>query len=64
MRVLPVAVKDGTDVKVIVQKNVAGVVRGEVRLQIPAGWRSEPASAALEMKSSERRASLTFHVVP
>jgi hypothetical protein len=37
MRVLPVAVKDGTDVKVIVQKNVAGVVRGEVRLQIPAG---------------------------
>jgi hypothetical protein len=64
MRVLPVAVKDGTDVKVIVQKNVPGAVHGTVRLQIPSGWRSEPASAALDLKPADQRASLSFHLVP
>lgn len=64
MRVLPVAVKDGTDITVSVQKNVASAVDATVRLQLPAGWRSEPASAPLNIAADQRRGTVSFHVIP
>jgi hypothetical protein len=64
MQVLPVAVKDGTDIRVSVQKNVGTAVRATVRLQLPEGWRSKPESAPLSMAAGQRRSSVSFHVIP
>ncbi len=41
-------------VKVAVSSNLAGIAQGKLRVEVPAGWRSEPASAALKFRGAAR----------
>ncbi len=50
------------DATVTLQKNIAGSVHAAVRLQLPAGWRSEPAGASVNV--AEHHASVQFRVRP
>jgi LmbE family N-acetylglucosaminyl deacetylase len=47
-----------------VRSNVKGPARGTVKLQLPAGWRSEPASAAFSTAQDGDQQRLPFRIFP
>ncbi len=49
-------------VKVAVASNLAGAAQGKLRLEVPAGWRSEPASAALKFQRNGEKQEAEFKV--
>ncbi|QOY91324.1 PIG-L family deacetylase [Paludibaculum fermentans] len=51
-------------VKVTVHSNVKGPAKGVVRLELPAGWKSEPAVGAFQTAAEGQDQSLTFLVTP
>ncbi|MBN9662011.1 MAG: PIG-L family deacetylase [Acidobacteria bacterium] len=51
-------------VKVTVHSNVKGPAKGTVRLELPAGWKSEPAIGAFETAAEGQDQSLAFEVTP
>ena len=51
-------------VKVGVTANLARDVRGALRLELPAGWRSEPAQAAVDFKQRGEKQDFDFKVFP
>ena len=50
------------DVRVI--NHTAGAARADVTLQVPEGWRAEPASAAVKFSRTDEQASAAFTLVP
>jgi LmbE family N-acetylglucosaminyl deacetylase len=50
-------------VQVSVQANVADS-KGELRLEVPAGWKAEPASESFEIAASGEQRVVTFEVTP
>jgi LmbE family N-acetylglucosaminyl deacetylase len=57
----------GDDKSKTVQVRVAastGAVRGDLRLEMPKGWRIEPASVPVEMKAAEAESFATFTIHP
>lgn len=52
------------NVAVLVHSNVKGPAQGAVRLELPSGWRSNPASAAFSTARDGEDESLTFQVIP
>jgi len=63
---VPVAVfPDGTPrkVQVSVQANVPNA-QGELRLDLPAGWKAEPASMPFHVERSGETSEMTFEVTP
>ncbi len=52
------------EVKVKVKSATAGNLSGNLKLQLPAGWRSEPASIPFELKSKDEEATKVFSVFP
>lgn len=51
-------------VTVLVHSNVKGPAQGAVRLALPSGWRSNPASAGFSTARDGEDESLTFQVIP
>ncbi len=62
----PVAVFPDTaarKVQVSVQANVADA-KGDLRLEVPAGWKAEPGSESFEIAASGEQRVMTFEVTP
>ena len=51
-------------VTAVVHSNVKGPAKGVVRLELPAGWKSDPASAAFATAADGEDQSATFQVTP
>jgi len=51
-------------VTAVVHSNVKGPAKGTVRLQLPPGWNSQPASAPFETLDDGQDQSVTFTVTP
>jgi LmbE family N-acetylglucosaminyl deacetylase len=51
-------------VKAVVHSNVKGPANGTVRLDLPAGWKSDPASAPFATAQDGEDRALTFTVTP
>jgi LmbE family N-acetylglucosaminyl deacetylase len=51
-------------VSVVVHSNVKGPAKGTVQLQLPAGWKSEPASAPFATAADGDDLSVIFQVTP
>jgi LmbE family N-acetylglucosaminyl deacetylase len=49
-------------VKVAVSSNLAGAAQGVLRLEVPMGWRAEPASAALKFHEHGQKQEAEFKV--
>ncbi|HMC62173.1 MAG TPA: hypothetical protein VKJ01_23460, partial [Candidatus Solibacter sp.] len=52
------------EVKAVVHSNVKGPATGTVRLDLPAGWKSQPASAAFATTQDGEDRALAFTVTP
>ena len=61
--VLPIGKKD-YDVSVVVRSNVKGPAQGTVRLNLPAGWSSAPASLPFSFDKENEEATFGFQVQP
>ena len=62
--VIPVVSHAPRDVRVTVSNNQKGPSSGAVSLQAPAGWRVEPASAAVAFGREDEQATVKFAVTP
>jgi LmbE family N-acetylglucosaminyl deacetylase len=51
-------------ISAVVHSNVKGPAAGEVRLQLPAGWTSQPASAPFATSDEGQDQSVAFQVTP
>jgi LmbE family N-acetylglucosaminyl deacetylase len=47
-----------------IHSNVKGPASGSIRLEMPAGWKSAPASAAFATAADDQEQSVTFEVTP
>lgn len=61
--VLPIGQRE-YEVSVVVRSNVKDAVQGTVRLNLPAGWRSVPASRPFSFDKEDEEATFGFKVVP
>ena len=61
--VLPIGKQD-YEAPVIVRSNVKGPAQGEVRLKLPAGWSSAPASHTFAFANEDEEAAFDFTVQP
>lgn len=50
-------------VEVILKSNMAGK-KGQLRLELPAGWRAEPKSVDFEIRAADEEKTLSFVVTP
>ena len=62
--VWPEGLSETRSLTVAVQTEAEGGSRGSVRLDVPDGWRVEPASHAFELLTAGARRSLSFAVTP
>jgi len=53
-----------SEVKAVVHSNVKGEANGTVRLDLPAGWKSQPASAPFATMQDGEDRTLAFTVTP
>jgi hypothetical protein len=51
-------------VTAVVHSNVKGTAKGDVRLELPSGWHSQPAAAQFATADDGQDQSLTFQVTP
>jgi len=51
-------------VTAVIHSNVKGPAKGSVRLQLPAGWKAEPASASFATNADGDDQAVTFTVTP
>jgi LmbE family N-acetylglucosaminyl deacetylase len=63
-QVIPVSGGSASTVKVAVYTNLPGTTSGTLHLQLPAGWRAEPASVPLEFHSRYETKESEFHLFP
>ena len=61
--VLPIGKRD-YDVSVVVRSNVKGAAQGTVRLNLPTGWSSAPASRPFSFDKEDEEATFGFNVKP
>jgi LmbE family N-acetylglucosaminyl deacetylase len=61
--IVPLAEKSFS-ISAVVHSNVKGPAAGEVRLQLPAGWTSQPASAPFATSDDGQDQSVAFQVTP
>ena len=54
--------KKSFPITALIHSNVKGPAKGEVRLQLPSGWTSEPTSAAFATSDDGQDQSVTFQV--
>ncbi len=52
------------DVSVLLHSNALGPARGSVRLDLPAGWTSDPASAPFSVAANDQDETIRFDVHP
>ena len=52
------------EVNAVIRSNVKGPAKGTVRLNLPPGWSSKPASAPFETADDGQEQSMTFSVTP
>ncbi|MEQ1472220.1 MAG: NEW3 domain-containing protein, partial [Candidatus Acidiferrum sp.] len=61
--IVPLSGKDFS-VTTAIRSNVKGAAKGSVKLDLPAGWKSSPASADFSSVSDGDEQFITFHVTP
>lgn len=61
--IVPLGAKSFT-VSALIHSNVKGPAKGSVRLELPAGWKSAPASAPFATADDNQEQSVTFEVTP
>jgi LmbE family N-acetylglucosaminyl deacetylase len=61
--IVPLGAKSFT-VTAVIHSNVKGAAQGTVRLEMPAGWKSAPASAPFAMSADGEEQSAAFEVTP
>ena len=61
--IVPLAAK-AFDVKTVIHSNVKGPASGTVLLELPAGWRSEPASVPFSTTQDGEDLGVSFTVIP
>lgn len=61
--VVPIGAKSFS-VTALVHSNVKGPASGSVRLELPAGWKSNPASRPFSIAADNQEQSATFEVTP
>jgi LmbE family N-acetylglucosaminyl deacetylase len=63
-QVIPVADGSALKVKVAVSSNLASAAKGTLRLDVPAGWRAEPASLPLDFGGPHEKHESEFRLFP
>ena len=63
-QVIPTSDGKHTTVKVGVSSNLTGATQGTLRLQLPEGWRSEPAEQGVEFQRRGGKRDFEFKVFP
>jgi LmbE family N-acetylglucosaminyl deacetylase len=63
-QVIPVADGSALKVKVAVSSNLPSAAKGTLRLDVPAGWRAEPASLPLDFGGRYERRESEFQLFP
>jgi LmbE family N-acetylglucosaminyl deacetylase len=61
--VVPLAAK-AFELKTVIHSNVKGAAQGTVRLELPAGWTSQPASAEFKTEQDGEERTVAFSVTP
>ncbi len=61
--VVPLSAKS-FDVKTVISSNVKGAAKGTVRLDLPAGWKSQPQSVDFATTQDGEQRTLSFSVTP
>jgi LmbE family N-acetylglucosaminyl deacetylase len=62
--VVPAAAASPRSSEVTVTNHTTGAISGDVSLQVPSGWRSEPASARITFSRADEQTAVSFSVVP
>ena len=62
--VVPAAAASARAIEVTVTNHTTGAITGDVSLQVPSGWRSEPASAPIAFSRADEQIAVSFSVVP
>jgi hypothetical protein len=52
------------DLNTVIHSNVKGAAKGTVRLDLPAGWKSQPAAAEFSTEQDGEERTLSFSVTP
>ncbi|HEX8817924.1 MAG TPA: PIG-L family deacetylase [Terriglobales bacterium] len=63
-QVIPVSGGAASTVKVGVYTNLPGVTSGTLHIEVPAGWRAEPASVPVEFHSQYETKESEFRLIP
>jgi LmbE family N-acetylglucosaminyl deacetylase len=63
-QVIPIADGSALKVKVAVSSNLLGAAKGMLRLDVPAGWRAEPGSLALDFGGPHKKRESEFQLFP
>lgn len=62
-QVVPVSDTAAREVKVAVSTNLSGASKGTLQLEVPEGWRAEPANLPLEFKGRGEKREVEFKVL-
>ena len=62
--IVPLGLEVVFGVTAVVHSNVKGPAKGSVRLDLPTGWKSQPASADFAFTDDGQEQSMTFQVSP
>lgn len=63
-QIVPVEDGKARTVKVTVASGIAGPPKGDLHLELPAGWRSEPERATVELHSRGEKQDFAFKLIP
>jgi len=63
-QVIPTAGDGGKRVKVAVSSNLSGGIKGNLHLEVPAGWGVEPAKLAMEFHKCGEKQEFEFRISP
>ena len=63
-QVIPTSNGKHSNVKVGVSSNVSGAAQGKLRLELPAGWRSEPLEQEVSFQQRSEKRDFEFNVFP
>src|SRR5208337_5067179 len=63
-QIIPLSSSVASTVKVAVSSNLPGTAKGTLRIEVPTGWRTEPASLPLEFHGRGDKREAEFRIFP
>lgn len=61
--IVPIS-QESFEISALLHSNVKGPAKGQVHLELPAGWRAEPATANFSTEQDGENESIAFHIYP